>query len=258
MAVPKRTPDGEDFSIDRFMQRRRSLRNDYATYQEHYAEISQHFRPRRGNWIRDNADASVMVGQGTTTHSNKTDGKKRHQHIINSTPLRVAKNAQSGLQAGVTSPSRPWKKIGPVTQEHLEIPGARQAFEELDKRMDFVLQKSNFYRSTHTAYADFVDYGSAAIQIDEHEKDVIRCAVHPVGSWVCAVNADGRVDAFYRDYRLTGREPAPGSTPTACRKACATRSSATRTAGTTYTTRSSRTRSTARTCRRSGSACSPS
>lgn len=199
MPMP-RTPDGEEFTIDRFVSRRRSLRNEYASYQEHYAEIAANFRPRRGHYIRE-ADQATVGGASV-----KIDGQKRHHQIINSTPLRVAKNAQSGLQAGVTSPSRPWKKLGPSDQQLLEIPGAREAFEELDKRMDFVLQKSNWYRATHTAYADFVDMGPAAVQIDSHADDVIRCHTHPIGSWVAAVNADGKTEAFYRDYRPTGHE----------------------------------------------------
>lgn len=192
-----KTPQGDAFTIDRFVKRRRSLRNTYSSYQEHHAEIMDQFRPRRGLYIRS-SDSSL--------NSSPVDGRKRHQAIINSTVTRAAKNAQSGLQAGVTSPSRPWKRLGPEDQDLLEIPGAREAFDELDKAMDFVLSNSNFYRSTHTAYGDFVLPGIAALQIDEHERDVIRCQVHPIGSFVAQANADGKIDVFYRDYRVTGHE----------------------------------------------------
>lgn len=196
--VPKKTPSGDGFDVDRFMERRRSLRNEYATYQEQYVEISQNFRPRRGFYLRDTG--------GAGSNNEKITGAKRNHHIINGTSTRVSKNAQSGLQAGVTSPSRPWKKLGPKDTDILQVPGAAEAYSKLDKLFDAVVAKSNFHQCTHTAYADFCDFGPAALQIDVHPTDTIRCQTHPTGSWVGACNEDGFVDVFYRDYRPTGYE----------------------------------------------------
>lgn len=141
------------------------------------------------------------VGQGSSI-----SGEKRHHSIINSTVIRASKNAAAGLQAGITSPSRPWKKIGPEDEEILEVPGAREAYDDLDKMIDAVLARSNFYRATQTSYGDFVLAGPAAIQIEAHADDTIRCEVHPCGSYVAATNSYGQVDVFYRDYRVTGHE----------------------------------------------------
>jgi len=187
------TPDGEDFDVRRFINRRKALRDEFSQgYKDTYRQIADIFRPRRGYYLRDGDD--------------KHHGRRVDQYVVNSTTLRVSNNAQSGLQAGVTSPSRPWKKLGPPEKELIEIPGAREFYDELDQRVDFVLGRSNFYRSTQTSYADFVDMGPAALQIDEHPESVIRCQVHPVGSWVGTTDPEGRVDVFYRDYRPTGYE----------------------------------------------------
>jgi len=186
---------GESFDVNRFTKRRTTLRNDFSSWKSHFQEIADNFRPRRGFFLGQN-----------TGNSNVITGAKKHRAIINSTVMRASKNAQSGLQAGVTSPSRPWKRIGPDDPELNEVEGAAEFHSELDRRMDLVLAKSNFYQATHTAYADFVDFGPAAVQIDEHPEEVIRCAVHPIGSWVAAKNADGHVDVFYRDYKVTGYE----------------------------------------------------
>lgn len=192
--MPVQSPDGEDFDVARFVKRRRSLRSDFSSYVDQLDEIAQNFSPRRGQYIRE------ASGQ------DKITGKKLHQQVINTTPLRVSKNAQSGLQAGVTSPSRPWKKVGPADPTLRDVPGSAEFYTELDRTIDFVYAKSNFYRATHTAYGDFVDFGVAAVQIDEHADDIIRCQTHPMGSWVGACNSDGRVDVFYRDYRPHGHE----------------------------------------------------
>lgn len=193
------TPDGGKFDIDRFVKRRSSLRNDFSSYQEHFAEIAENFRPRRGFYIRSQNQTGTLSGSVIT-------GAKKHQSIINSTVIRASKNAASGLQAGVTSPSRPWKKMGSSDPDLMEIPGAREAFDELDKAADVVLSQSNFYRASQTAYADFTLFGPAALQIDSHDDEVIRCQVHPAGSWVASPNSDGKIDVFFRDYKSTGHE----------------------------------------------------
>lgn len=182
------------FDVDRFVKRRASLRNEYASYATAHRELSEHFRPRRGFYT------------GKDSSGPKVSGKTKHQKVINGTPLRVSKSAQSGLQAGVTSPSRPWKKIGPATNDFDEVKGAKEFYAETDRRIDFIFAKSNLYRATHGAYADFVDHGPGVIQVEEHDDEVIRCMVHPIGSWVGAVNSDGKVNVFYRDYRPTGHE----------------------------------------------------
>lgn len=183
-----------DFTIDRFAKRRRSLLNEYSTYKNIHRELAENFRPRRGFFTKDSSTGPKVTGQ------------KQHQQVINGTPLRASKSAQSGLQAGVTSPSRPWKRLGPASNNFDQVPGAKEFYAETDRRMDFIFAKSNFYQATHTSYADFVDQGPAAIQVDEHDDEVLRCIVHPIGSWVGAVNSDGRVNVFYRDYRPTGHE----------------------------------------------------
>ncbi len=190
------------FDVKFFEESRAELKREFdQSYKAQYREIFDHFRPRRGFYVRNDTRAEVRGPSGNVIH-----GQKIHDKVVNSTTLRVSKNAQSGLQAGVTSPSRPWKKLGPPTTDLKKHPGVSEYYDEVDKRMDYVFAKSNFYRGTHTAYADFVDVGVAAMQIDEHETDVIRCQVHPIGSWYAATNSDGRVDVFFRDYNPTGHE----------------------------------------------------
>lgn len=190
--------DASRFDVRWFEECRAELKREFdQSYKSQFREIFDHFRPRRGFYVRDDV---------RNTNGGKVHGGKVNEKVVNSTTLRVSKNAQSGLQAGVTSPSRPWKKLGPPTSDLKKMPGVNEFFDETDRRMDYVLSKSNFYRATHTAYGDFVDVGVAALQIDEHETDVIRCQVHPIGSWFGATNADGKVDVFYRDYNPTGHE----------------------------------------------------
>lgn len=187
-----------DFTVQRFEKNRGILKREFdENYKSMYREIFEHFRPRRGFYVRDG---------GRATNNALVHGRKMHEKVVNSTSLRVSKNAASGLQAGVTSPSRPWKRIGPATADIQRLPGVAEYYDEVDKGMDYVLSKSNFYGSTQTAYADYVDVGVFAFQVDEHAKDVLRCQVHPIGSWFAASNAEGRVDVFYRDYNPTGHE----------------------------------------------------
>lgn len=186
-----------DVTVQRFETNRAALKRDFdQTYKPHLREIYEHFCPRRGFYLRS-TDARGP-------NNSVVDGRKMHDKVVNSTVLRASDNASAGLQAGVTSPSRPWKKLGPPTSDLKTIPGVSEHYDEVDKRMDYVFAKSNFYSASQTSYEDYVNAGVFAMQVDEHDNDVIRCQVHPVGSWYAASNSEGRVDVFYRDYNLSG------------------------------------------------------
>ncbi len=188
-----------DFTVKSFEEQRSELKRQFdSDYRTHCSEIFQFFNPRRGQYL--------IRPEGSSSTHGPISGRKMHEKVVNSATLLSAKNAASGLQAGVTTPSRPWKKVGPTRPDMNRVAGVAEYYDEVDRGVDSVFAQSNFYRATQTAYQDYVTVGFAALQIDEHEEDVIRCQVHPIGSWFAAPNGDGKIDVFFRDYNPTGHE----------------------------------------------------
>ncbi len=77
-------------------QLRASLWTERASFDTHWRELSQYILPRRSRF--------------TTTDTNK--GDKRNQSIIDSTATEAAGICAAGMHSGVTSPARPWFKLG--------------------------------------------------------------------------------------------------------------------------------------------------
>ena len=66
-----------------------------ASFDSHWRELGEYYFPRRPRFF--------------STDRNK--GDKRSQQIVDSTPRFAARTLQSGLHAGLTSPSRPWMRL---------------------------------------------------------------------------------------------------------------------------------------------------
>src|ERR1041384_6467730 len=84
---------------------RGSLMQERSSFEGHWRELSSFIKPRRTRFF--------------VTDKNK--GDRRNQNIIDSTGTFAARTLQSGLHAGLSSPSRPWVKLStpdPDLNEH--------------------------------------------------------------------------------------------------------------------------------------------
>jgi len=69
--------------------------------------------------------------------------------------------------------------------------------------MDSVFLKSNLYQKTPTLYGDLGTFATGAISIEEDFDDTIRANSFPIGSYSVATDFRGRVNTFFREFRMT-------------------------------------------------------
>jgi len=89
--------------------------------------------------------------------SNK--GTKTNQSIVDSTAKFAAKTLQSGLHAGITSPARPWFKLGTPDPDLAEFGPVKEWLHIVTQRMYAVLAGSNAYNGLHSLYLDYGLFG---------------------------------------------------------------------------------------------------
>src|SRR5262249_28259584 len=77
------------------------LRTERQSFEPHWQEIANFIYPR-----------GVRV---TPNDTNK--GWKRNQHIVDGTGTRAARTLEAGLMSGMTSPARPWFRLGTMDSE---------------------------------------------------------------------------------------------------------------------------------------------
>jgi hypothetical protein len=190
--MPARTLD-EAYSTTK-RQRLESLfqamKNERSTFEAHWRELGEYFLPRRTRF--------------TTTDRNK--GDKRNQKIINSAGRFAARTLQSGLHAGLTSPARPWFKLGTPDPTLAERDPVREWLHITAQRMYTVFSASNLYNALPIVYGDLGVFGTAAVGILPDDQDVFRAHVYPIGTYALGIDARNRVSSFAREYELTVRQ----------------------------------------------------
>lgn len=126
--------------------------------------------------------------------------------IINSKPTFAANTLRSGMMAGVTSPARPWFRLGTPDPEMMEFQPVREWVHVVEKRMRDVFQKSNLYHALPSLYGEQGVFGTAATLALEDPKKIIRFQPITVGRYWLATSFTGEVDTIAREVSMTARQ----------------------------------------------------
>lgn len=170
------------------IQRRWSiLKNERATWWQHWAELTQFILPRSGRYFVQD----------------RNKGQRRHNNIYDNTGSRAANVLAAGLMGGLTSPARPWFRLATSSPDLNKQPEVKQWLNDVTDLMLTIFQKSNTYRALHNIYKELGVFGTGAAVIMKDYDTVIH--IHPVtiGEYCIATNAIGRVDTLYREFQMT-------------------------------------------------------
>jgi hypothetical protein len=171
-----------------------ALKQDRASWEPHWRDLSDHFLPRRGEWL------------GVQSNSTSRRGDKRNQKMIDGTPRYAARTLASGLMAGLTSPARPWFRLTTPDLGLMEYLPVKQWLYAVEQRMRDVFSRSNLYNTLPVVYSELGVFGTMAMLVDDHPTEVIRCQPFTIGSYYLANNSDLQNDTFVREFRLTVRQ----------------------------------------------------
>lgn len=177
----------------RLKRRLAHLQRDRASWEPHWKELANQFKPRSGNW--NNQDVSTRGGK-----------KPEQSAMINNTPLRAARTLSAGMMAGLTSPARPWFRMTTPDPALAEYGPVKEWLWIVEQRTRAYLSKSNVYRVLPTMYAELGVFGISACVGLEDDSDAIRLQPWEIGSYWCANDARLRNDTGYRELRMTVRQ----------------------------------------------------
>ena len=163
------------------------LKNERASWWLHWSEITQFITPRQGRYFAED----------------RNKGWKRHNNIYDSTGSRALQVLAAGLMGGLTSPARPWFRLGTTDMDLGKSPAVKQWLNDVTDLMLTIFQRSNTYRALHSMYKELGSFGTGCAIIAPHYHNVIH--LHPVttGEYAIATNYQGRVDVLYREFEMT-------------------------------------------------------
>jgi hypothetical protein len=176
-----------DTDRDRYLKRKQALWNERSSYMTHWREISDVIMPRTGRFFE----------------TDRNNGKKKHNNIINSKATRAVNVLSSGMMAGMTSPARPWFRLAIPDTDLMEFDPVRLWLDKVARIMREVFAKSNTYNALHQMYMELGLYGTAFSFIEPNFNDVLRHLPLTVGEYALAIDANQQVKTMYREVPMT-------------------------------------------------------
>ena len=166
--------------------RKKGLDQERQPFIPIYQSLSDYHLAHRGRFLADKSSPNFsLINQ------------------INNTSRLANRTLASGMMAGITSPARPWFRLGGGDPRLEGITGVKDWLHQVQQIMYHVFATSNTYNSLHQVYTEIGVFGIAAMGVFKDFDSVIRCKPYTVGSYMIGTDGNGRVDTFYREYSIT-------------------------------------------------------
>ncbi|MHC8321211.1 portal protein [Pseudomonas sp. GB2N2] len=163
------------------------LKNERQPWEITWKDLSDYVLPMRSKFLYDG----------------KPQGDRRSKKIINSTGTKASRTQSAGMVSGITSPARPWFQMSTESQEAMEFGPIKAWLYDVTQRMRDKFLKSNLYSALPVVYSEMGTFGIGAMSIEEDEDEVFRFEAFTVGQYYVANGANGKVDTFYREFKMT-------------------------------------------------------
>jgi len=174
-------------TLEEAERRASSIRTDRESWIPDWKDIRDYMLPYYGRFIGDTPN----------------DGKRKDHKIIQDVAKYSLKVLSAGLLSGLTSPSRPWFKLGVTDPALMDMSNVCRWLDEVEKRMYAVFASSNFYAELHKMYMELGGFGTACAVLLPNYDDVIRMRVFTIGEYSLAQDSDLRVNAMHREFQMT-------------------------------------------------------
>ena len=174
-------------TIKNYNKRLENLRSERSSFISLWRELSDYHLAHRGRFLT----------------SDRNKGYKRNTKQYNNTSRLAARTLASGMMSGITSPARPWFRLGISDLDLREFAPVKEWLHAVQTIMYRVYAQSNFYNSMHMLYSELGVFGTGVMGIFPDFEDVINCRPYTVGSYMLSMNGKNQVDTLYREYEIT-------------------------------------------------------
>jgi hypothetical protein len=172
------------------MQRWGALKAERASWWAHWQEITIYVLPRMGRYFVQD----------------RNKGWKRNNSIYDNTATGAARTLAAGLMGGLTSPARPWFRLGTNNKALMTNAAVKEWLSECTSQMLDIFQRSNVYRALASIYLELGAFGTAAAIVAEDFDSVIHIFTLTAGEYAIATNWKGEVCTLYREFQKTVAE----------------------------------------------------
>lgn len=170
----------------RLLSRKAALWTERSSWLTDWREISSYQQPRAGRFVASDVNK-----------------RKRSDKMIDSTVAFAQRTLSAGLMSGMTSPARPWFKVGLQDQELAEYGRVKQYLHDVAKRLRDIFAAGNTYRALHVLYDELGLFGTGCSIVLPNFDNVIHHTPLTIGEYALATNDLGYVDTLCREFQMT-------------------------------------------------------
>ena len=172
---------------ERLTRRKQALWTERSSWDSHWKDLAEYQLPRAGRF----------------TESEVNKGEKKHRVIYDNTAIFAHRTLASGMMSGMTSPARPWFRLGLNDKELMEFAPVRQWLHDTGELMRSIFSSSNTYAALHQCYEELGAFGTWANFVRPDFDNVIHHYPMTVGEYALACNDKGAVDTVFRQFSMT-------------------------------------------------------
>jgi len=172
-----------------FQKRFQVMRDDAVLWQPAWQEIKKYVAPTRGmfwGWSDKQPNDGAAID---------------HKTLLDGHATRSLNTLASGMTSGLTSPTRPWFRLGTTDPDLMDFEPAKEWLALVTEIMMNVFSRSNIYGAFNSLYTEIGSFGTAAMALLEDFRTVIRVRSFTCGEYFLRTGPDGRVNAFARRYK---------------------------------------------------------
>lgn len=159
-----------------------------ASWEPFWKTLSEQIMPKRGFFRGDQANRAKSI-----------DFKK----MVDGSPMRAVRTLASGLQAGLTSPARPWFRLGSPDPDLSEFHPVRRWLDGVQQMILSVCAKADIYSTLYAVYEELAAFGTGAAIILPDPKTLVRGRPFSIGEYYLGAGQDLRVNALARRIQMT-------------------------------------------------------
>lgn len=156
------------------------------SWEPHWKAVATNLLPRHSRFLSDLRDQG-----GDMNHS-----------IIDSSGTRALRVLAAGMMAGMTSPARPWFRLGLPDDDLAQTHAVKVWLDDVGKLLLRIFRKSNTYNSLHSTYRELGGFGTGLVVLRPDFENVIHHNPMTVGEYALGLNDKGVVDKIGREFKL--------------------------------------------------------
>lgn len=169
----------------------RHLFDEFKKWEPTFKDVRDFVYPYLGNFQGETFDGGY---------------ERRDQFLSRTTSLQYADTLASGLQNGITSPTRPWVQLSVQDENIMQNTECATWLQTVSRIIMDMLRRGKFYPNNQQFYLELGVFGTAAMFISENNKTGLSCHTFTIGEYAIGTDAEGTANQFARVLALTGNQ----------------------------------------------------